>query len=108
MYNYYELLEVAESASTQEIKKAFRERAKKLHPDISGKSGGEEMRKLLASASLAGKKGAAFLKKTGPFFVNKALCNLMRVMEKEGMMVNWSEVLLSSDHANAMGKRIGA
>jgi curved DNA-binding protein CbpA len=49
MYNYYELLEVAESASTQEIKKAFRERAKKLHPDISGKSGGEEMRKLLAA-----------------------------------------------------------
>jgi len=49
MSNYYELLEVAESASTQEIKKAFRERAKKLHPDISGKSGGEEMRKLLAA-----------------------------------------------------------
>jgi hypothetical protein len=65
--------------------------------------------KLLASASnLTGKKGAAFLKKTGPFFVNKALCNLMKAMEKEGMMVNWSEVLLSSDHANAMGKRIGA
>jgi len=49
MNNYYELLEVREGASTQEIKKAFRERAKKLHPDISGKSGGEEMRKLLAA-----------------------------------------------------------
>jgi curved DNA-binding protein CbpA len=49
MNNYYELLEVAQSASTQEIKKAFRERAKKLHPDISGKSGDEEMRKLLAA-----------------------------------------------------------
>jgi len=65
--------------------------------------------KILASASsLAGKKSAAFLKKTGPFFVNKALCNLMRAMEREGMLVNWSEVLLSSAHANAMGKRIGA
>jgi hypothetical protein len=68
----------------------------------------EALPKLLATASLGGKKGAAFLKKTGPFFVNKALCNLMRAMEKEGMVVNWSEVLLSPDHANAMGKRIGA
>jgi len=68
----------------------------------------EALPKLLATASLAGKKGAAFLKKTGPFFINKALCNLMRAMEKEGMLVNWSEVLLSPDHANAMGKRVGA
>jgi hypothetical protein len=69
----------------------------------------EALSKILSSASsLVGKKGAAFLKKTGPFFINKALCNLMKAMEKEGMLVNWSEVLLSSDHANAMGKRIGA
>ena len=68
----------------------------------------EALPKLLATASLSGKKGAAFLKKTSPLFINKALCNLMRAMEKEGMLVNWSEVLLSSDHANAMGKRIGA
>jgi hypothetical protein len=65
--------------------------------------------KILAStSSLGGKKSAAFLKKTSPFFVNKALGNLMRAMEKEGMMVNWSEVLLSAAHANAMGKRIGS
>jgi len=68
----------------------------------------EALPQLLATASLAGMKGAAFLKKTGPFFINKALCNLMKAMEKEGMVVNWSEVLLSPDHANAMGKRIGA
>ena len=69
----------------------------------------EALSKILASASsLTGKKSAAFLKKTGPFFVNKALCNLMRAMEKEGMLVNWSEILLSPAHANAMGKRIGA
>jgi len=68
----------------------------------------EALPKLLATSSLAGKKGAAFLKKTSPFFINKALCNLMKAMEKEGMVVNWSEVLLSADHAKAMGKRIGA
>jgi hypothetical protein len=69
----------------------------------------DALSKILSSAgSLAGKKSAAFLRKTGPFFVNKALCNLMKAMEKEGMLVNWSEILLSSDHAKALGKRIGA
>ena len=49
MNNYYELLEIKENASTREIKKAFREKAKRLHPDIAGENGGEEMRKLLAA-----------------------------------------------------------
>jgi hypothetical protein len=69
----------------------------------------DALSKILSSAgSLAGKKSAAFLRKTGPFFVNKALCSLMKAMEKEGMLVNWSEILLSPDHAKALGKRIGA
>ena len=64
--------------------------------------------KLLAAGStLVGKKSAAFIKKVSPLFVNKALCNLMRAMEKEGMMVNWSEVILSPPQAEALGKRIG-
>jgi curved DNA-binding protein CbpA len=49
MTNYYELLEISQNASTQEIKRAFRERAKQLHPDIAGETGAEEMRKLLAA-----------------------------------------------------------
>ena len=49
MTNYYEVLTVGQNASTQEIKKAFRERAKRLHPDVAGESGAEEMRKLLAA-----------------------------------------------------------
>lgn len=49
MTNYYELLEISQNASTQEIKKAFRERAKLLHPDLSGDANAEEMRKLLAA-----------------------------------------------------------
>lgn len=69
----------------------------------------EALSKILTSGSgLVGKKSAAFLKKTSPFFVNKALSNLMRAMEREGMLVNWSDMILSPQHAEALGKRIGA
>ena len=63
---------------------------------------------LAAGSSLVGKKSAAFIKKTGFFFINKSLSNLMRAMEKEGMLVNWSDIILSSAQAQALGKRIGA
>ena len=66
----------------------------------------DALRRLLASGNLAGKKSAAFLKKTGPF-ATKALTNLMRGMEKEGMCINWSDIILSTEHAEALGKRIG-
>ncbi len=62
---------------------------------------------LSAASSLSGKKSAAFLKK-GSMFNNKALSNIMRAMEKEGMVVNWSDILLNAPHAEALGKRIGA
>jgi hypothetical protein len=54
-----------------------------------------------------GKKGAAFLKKAGPF-TGKAMANVMRAMEKEGMVVNWSDIIFSAPHAEALGKKIGA
>jgi len=62
---------------------------------------------LAAGSSLVGKKSAAFIKKTG-LFSSRALTNLMRAMEKEGMRVNWSDILFNSPHAEAMGKHIGA
>ncbi|GHV94987.1 hypothetical protein AGMMS50293_13070 [Spirochaetia bacterium] len=62
---------------------------------------------LSAGSGLVGKKSAAFVKKGG-LFTGRALVNLMKAMEKEGMMVNWSEVLLNPPHAEAIGKRIGA
>ena len=69
----------------------------------------DALSKILSSGSgLVGKKSAAFLKKTGPLFINKALSNLMRAMEKEGMLVNWSEILLNAAQSEALGKRIGA
>jgi len=69
----------------------------------------EPLQKVLGAGSgLVGKKSAAFLKKTGPFFANKALSNLMRAMEKEGMLINWSEILLNAPQAEALGKRIGS
>jgi hypothetical protein len=63
-------------------------------------------RALAAGRGLVGKKGAAFLRKTGPFTA-KALVNLMKAMEREGMVINWSEIVFSAPHAEALGKRIG-
>lgn len=49
MTNYYDLLQIGQNASTKEIKKAFREKAKQLHPDLVGNAGAEQMRKLLVA-----------------------------------------------------------
>jgi hypothetical protein len=67
----------------------------------------DALSKVLAAGHVDGKKSAAFLKKTGPFS-SKALSNLMRTMEKEGMYINWSDIVLSVPQAEALGKHIGA
>ncbi|MDR0554445.1 MAG: hypothetical protein LBG76_06580 [Treponema sp.] len=68
----------------------------------------EPLAKTLAAGSgLVGKKGAAFLKKTFPF-TGRAMANVMRAMEKEGIIINWSDIVLSASHAESLGKRIGA
>ncbi len=62
---------------------------------------------LSASSGIGGKKSAAFIKKGG-LRNGRTIANLMQAMEKEGMVVNWSDILLNAPHAEAMGKRIGA
>jgi len=74
---------------------------------LSGKIISNISKILAAGSTLSGKKSAAFIKKTGLFY-NRALSNLMRAMEKEGMVINWSDFLLGSLHAEALGKKIGA
>jgi len=63
---------------------------------------------LSCGSGLLGKRSAAFIKKTSPFFINRSLANLMKAMEKEGMTINWSDIILSAPHAEALGKQIGA
>jgi hypothetical protein len=77
-------------------------------PSFFSRKPPEALAKILASgSSLAGKKSAAFLGKRC-FFISKALSNIMSAMEKEGLVVNWSEALVSAEHAEALAKRIGA
>jgi len=68
----------------------------------------EMLPKFLSMGSgVGGKKSAAFVKKRG-LRSGKTLINVMHAMEKEGMIVNWSDILFDAPHAEAMGKRIGA
>ncbi|MDR2481012.1 MAG: J domain-containing protein [Spirochaetaceae bacterium] len=47
MVNHYDVLGVDEGASLSEIKRAFREKVKMLHPDITGSPVSQAMRRLL-------------------------------------------------------------
>jgi tetratricopeptide (TPR) repeat protein len=49
MDNYYSLLGITQTASPGDIKRAFREKAKRVHPDIAGYTAEEEMRRLLTA-----------------------------------------------------------
>jgi hypothetical protein len=47
--NHYELLGIEPGASSIEIKKAFREKAKQFHPDIAGSNHAQAMRKIIGA-----------------------------------------------------------
>lgn len=50
MTNYYEILEVSQSATKEEIKSAFRKKARSLHPDVNKAPDAEEKFKELGKA----------------------------------------------------------
>lgn len=67
----------------------------------------EKLPEVMASCGPAsGIKGCALVVKSG--FLSQKLCrNTMRVMEKEGMVLDYFDVIESVDHATAVGKKIG-
>jgi tetratricopeptide (TPR) repeat protein len=58
--NYYSLLGVKQDVSPAELKKAFREKAKRLHPDIAGKGAETAMRKLLGAYEVLSNRDRRF------------------------------------------------
>ena len=60
MKNYYDILGIKQGASDSDIKKAFREKAKMLHPDIAGSTQSEAMRKLIGAYEILSSKERRF------------------------------------------------
>jgi hypothetical protein len=54
---------------------------------------------------ISGKRSCAFVPKS-PLSSGRSLARLMKAMEHEGMYLKYSEILLSADQAEAVGKRI--
>ncbi|AEE17116.1 hypothetical protein [Treponema brennaborense] len=73
---------------------------------IGGKISAKVSEVLENSGSVSGKKGCALVVKSG-LSAQKTSRNLMRAMEKEGMVIDYFDVIENADHAAYVGKKIG-
>jgi curved DNA-binding protein CbpA len=77
MQNYYEILEVNENASQEQIKKAFRKASLKKHPDRGGNK--EEFQKINTAYQILGdpeKKRKYDMERKNPFMRNNGGFNI--------------------------------
>jgi curved DNA-binding protein CbpA len=114
MNNYYDLLGIEQGASYNEIKKAFREKAKKLHPDITGSSDAQEMRKLLTAYKVLSNSERRFeyeraymrfIKKTG--FDYRRWLNEQDDLESQAKLIFFELLHLEEDQSIAVWRKNG-
>lgn len=74
---------------------------------FTGKISGQIPVFLSNSGTLTGKRCFAFTIRQ-PFASLKALARLMKSMEKEGMLLKYSDILLSPGQAEVVGKNLGS
>lgn len=84
MENYYTLLGIDKDASLKDIKRAFRERAKRLHPDIAGKHAETEMRRLLAAYHVLSSRERRFAYDRAGGYFSKSGFNYRSFLKKRG------------------------
>jgi hypothetical protein len=85
MENYYSILGVKAEAGPLDIKKAFREKAKQMHPDIAGKTAEEGMRRLLAAYEVLSSRERRFeYDRAYVRFVRKAGFDYRGWLEEQG------------------------
>ncbi len=72
---------------------------------FSGKISNKISTYLKNSGTLTGKRSYAFVRKKG-VASSRSLGNLMKEMEKEGMMLKVSDILTSVDEAEIIGKKL--
>jgi len=82
--NYYELLGLKPGASASEIKKAFRKKAKQLHPDIAGSEKAEAMQKLLRAYEALSNFERRFNTGTYPPYTDKSNFDYRKWLLEQG------------------------